>query len=308
MKNTIHKWFMAVFAVCLFQVPAMADSISLGIENDVFLHDDSDYSHGTQVKYVRDSSAWIFDAWGVDILQNMYTPNDISSTEVQVGDRPYCGLLLASMFGDSTFTTKRGNEINTRNELGIGMTGPGSFAQDSQKVVHSIIGSKEPKGWDHQVSQEFIVQYQGYLDVNLAIVESEWFSLYDIWRASVFIGNYKDQAAIGMDLKLGLNPEKNKGGNISFSASRNTRKPVRISLLGGVEGKYVAWDTSLDGTMFRDSEYTVESEDFVGEIHCGATLGLGPVDIDFIAIFRTKEYEGQDEAPDYCRLAATVKF
>ena len=308
MKYDIRKSIAAFMAVCLFSTAAFADSVTVGIENDVFLHDDSDYSHGTQVIYLRDSPAWVFDAWGIDILQDMYTPDNISSTEIQYGDRPYCGLLLASWFGDFSKWTKLGT-FNIRNEFGIGSTGPNSFAQDSQKVVHSIIGSREPKGWDNQIAQEFIVQYQGYADFNTLVVDTDYFKLYNILRGAAMIGTYKDMLSLGLDLKFGLNPKENMGSNIAFSAPRGkTSDKFSLSLLVGAEGRLVVWDTSLDGTLFRDSEYTVDSEKLVGELHGGVSLGIGPARVDFLAIFRTREYETQDESPDYARLAVTVDF
>jgi len=309
MKSITRILFATVTAVCLFSNSVFADTLKIGIENDVFLHDDSDYSHGTQIVYLRDKPVWVFDAWGIDVLQNMYTPDDISSTEISYGDRPYCGLLLASIFGDYSKWTKHGT-LNIRNEFGIGATGPASFAQDSQKVVHSIIGSKEPKGWDHQIAQEFIVQYQGYADYNMPIVDKEWFTFYNIFRTAGFIGTYKDMLTLGLDWKFGLNPKENMGGNIAFSASnkRSVKKLFSLNFLVGAESRFVIWDTSLDGTLFRDSEYTIDSEKLVGELHGGVTLGIGPVDINFLAIFRTREYEGQDDSPDYCRLAVSVDF
>jgi hypothetical protein len=100
------------------------------------------------------------------------------------------------------------------------------------------------------------------------------------------------------------------GGNIAFSASnkRSVKKLFSLNFLVGAESRFVIWDTSLDGTLFRDSEYTIDSEKLVGELHGGVTLGIGPVDINFLAIFRTREYEGQDDSPDYCRLAVSVDF
>ena len=309
MKSTILKWLLASAAVCLFSGSVLADSLTLGIENDVFLHDDSDYSHGTQIIYKHDSpNAKYFDAWGIDLLQDMYTPDNISSTEIQYGDRPYCGLLLASWFGDTLIPAKYG-DLNLRNEFGIGSTGPNSFAQDSQKVVHSIIGSRKPKGWDHQIAQEFIVQYQGYADFNTLIVNTDYFKMYNILRGAALVGTYKDMLSLGLDLKFGLNPKENIGSNIAFSAPRGKKMDkFSLSLLVGAEGRFVIWDTSLDGTLFRDCEYTVDSEKLVGELHTGASLGIGPVKVDFLVIFRTREYKSQDESPDYARLAVTFDF
>ena len=81
-----------------------------------------------------------------------------------------------------------------------------------------------------------------------------------------------------------------------------------MDLLAGIEGKYVALDCSLDGGMFMDSDYTIESKNFVGELHYGFEVQLYGFEIDFLIINRTKEYESQDEAPDYCRLDVKFNF
>ena len=286
-------------------------------------HDDSDYSHGTEITYLETHyKIKPFDRWGINVLQNMYTPDNIASDELQVGDRPYCGLLLVSFIGDKIYHESflKGN-ISVRHVLGAGTTGDASCAEESQRVVHKIIGSRKPNGWTYQIAEEPIVQYQGYIDWNIPIFKSQWFSIYGIPRGYLMVGNFRDQIGLGFDLKMGMNSVENIGANYAFSApanpmsyreyvesKRNNPVSMKLYLLGGTEGKFVLWDTSLDGTMFRDSIYTVDSEKWVGEFHVGAGLGCKYFDFKSLVVFRSKEYEEQDESSIYGRFSLAINF
>lgn len=286
-----------------------ADSLHIGIENDVFLHDDSDFTHGTQILWKHSSPLWIFDEWGIDVIQNMYTPGDIEDPEIQYGDRPYCGLLMGSFLGENTIPSRYGN-IKIEQELGLGITGKASLAEFNQKKVHSLIRSRTPRGWDNQIAEEPIIQYQGYFALNHKLIDYKYFTILDIWKSSIMLGTFKDQLSFGLDFNMGLNPEENCGKVYSFSASQLSKEKIKTRIYGiyGLEIKRVLHDTSLDGTLFRKSEYTIDSENFVAEAHVGFTTEIWKFGVNFLYIVRTKEYESQDVSPDYCRLSFNLNF
>lgn len=304
----MHKKFFK-YIILFYLIPSclFSASIELNLENDSIIpnDDDSDYSHGTEIRYISDKSYYFFDKIGFSILQNIYTPNKIGSPEIQYGDRPYCGLLLASFIGQQYFEIPVGL-VTIEHQYGIGTIGENSFAEESQKIVHDILGCRDPLGWDNQLSNEIILQYQLHANLNMVFYESDNFNILAIPRTSFYLGNFRTQLEAGIDFKLGLYPTSNVGNDIMFSAE-NKRK-FNLYFLIGFERKFVFYDASLDGNLFNDCIYHVDSEFDVGQFHYGINLSFKNLEIEYLIIHRTKEYKGQDEPPDYGRISIKYNF
>lgn len=85
----------------------------------------------------------------VSIFQDMYTPDDLSQEERIEDASPYAGHLylkyvLSQVYKKSTFAYS----------ASIGIVGPSSGAEQTQKFVHKATGSEEPKGWGNQLEDE----------------------------------------------------------------------------------------------------------------------------------------------------------
>lgn len=300
--------FLKYFILCCFITPCLfSSSIELNLENDCIIpyDDDSDYSHGTEIKYMSDESYYLFDNIGFSILQNMYTPDEIDSPDIQYGDRPYCGLLMASFIGQQQFEIPSGI-LSIEHQYGVGVIGENSFAEDTQKLVHDIRGCRDPMGWDNQISNELILQYQLHANLNMTYYEGDHFNVMIIPRTSFYLGNFRTQLEAGFDIKFGLYPSNNIGNDVMFSA--NKKRNFNIYFLVGVEGKLVFYDASLDGNLFNDCIYHVESESTVGQLHYGIHLNIYDLEFEYLIIHRTREYETQDEPPDYGRISVKYNF
>jgi len=86
---------------------------------------------------------------GSGVTQVMMTPEDISNPEPQLDDVPWAGALGWS---DSwyAYDNKRLNAF----QVYVGILGPASLAEQTQILVHSLIGADEPNGWDNQLKTE----------------------------------------------------------------------------------------------------------------------------------------------------------
>ena len=91
---------------------------------------------------------------GIAIGQVIQTPDDLSRHDLIKDDVPYAGALTLQAtwyaFNDDEF---RGFEITA------GVAGPLSLAEQTQKRVHKLIGSPDPKGWDHQLKNEPLINF-----------------------------------------------------------------------------------------------------------------------------------------------------
>lgn len=311
--NSKMKQFKNLFVVLIAAAccSSIADSFSVELENDTFTlpKKDSEYSHGTELTYMRDESLWIFDSWGMQVQQNMYGPKLIKTDDLQVGEHPYCGYLSFNFIGEQWFDLGWA-DLSLQHKVGLGGVGPHSYAKESQKTIHKWLGCKDPKGWDKwQIKDEFIVQYEGWANFNTKLIDAGWFQLYGIPRLGIDVGGFKDMLAAGFDIRFGLNPIEEVGHGMILSApARRTNSDYSLYLLAGLEGRCVFHDTSIDGGFFRKSIYENESETWVGELHFGAGFKIKDFEFEYEVFKRTKEFKTEERAPSYGRIAIKWNF
>lgn len=93
-------------------------------------------------------------SWGV--AQYMFTPSRIDIADIQYGDRPYAGALVAI---NSLKSFDYTNKLQVSSEIFIGVMGPMSLAEETQIWVHSLIHYIRPEGWANQVPNDIIINY-----------------------------------------------------------------------------------------------------------------------------------------------------
>ncbi len=160
----------------LLPVTGLASTFGFSWDNDLFVGSDGQYTNGVSISWVGEAHdrcdrngtftcglAAVLDplpgisladekhALTLSLEQIMITPADISRDTPNFNDLPYVGysnleLGLFSWNGDNLF----GYGVR------VGVVGPDSGAEQSQKVVHKITGSTEPRGWDNQLGSDLI--------------------------------------------------------------------------------------------------------------------------------------------------------
>ena len=78
-----------------------------------------------------------------------FTPEDITQTAPQPGDRPYAGLVYVSSTRERY---QPASEVSWQSSLTLGVLGL-DIVGNLQDEVHAITGSEEPRGWDNQISE-----------------------------------------------------------------------------------------------------------------------------------------------------------
>ncbi|HQR76790.1 MAG TPA: lipid A deacylase LpxR family protein [Burkholderiaceae bacterium] len=266
------------------------------LENDVFTGSDSNYTNGLGVTWVSNAidtyeERSFIRRWGEfwsflpfvgnpgyrtyvswSLAQEMYTPHDITVANPPLDDQPYAGVLYL----DSVVYARKERWTHAW-QLRVGVVGPSSRAESTQRWVHQVVGSDKPMGWDTQLPNEFVFNV-GYMGTYLLAQGNLGRSAQ--WRvapvASAALGNYFTGAGLGLYGEIGWNLVAAAGGTAlrqGFNAASTVGAgPVdrwSVSLSGGVMGYGVVRYLPLDGTMFKDSR-TVDSKPFVGV----ATIGI----------------------------------
>ena len=317
---------LLAFMLVAAAAPAKAEGDWTGrliFENDVLWVDDSDrhYTNGFQLElrgpdnhvwsWVEGPGRFLTGAGRDDILrmgwaigQNIYTPEDIESTEVVTDDRPYAGWLHADLM-----VTARRSRTRTEATLSLGVVGPAAKGEELQRWFHGIIDSPIPDGWHNQLSNEpalLLVVQRAWGDVLPPRPAPLLGSLGLDWdfvpHGDVAIGNVFTHAAMGgvlragNDLDVSLGPTRIRptaaGGRLT-----DRRRGFGWSVLGGLTGRLVLRNIFLDGNTFQDS-HSVDSNLLVGDAWYGLTVAWGGLRTSFVHTVRSPEFQGQ-RRPDH---------
>lgn len=303
-------------------------------ENDLLSGTDRYYTNGVRLSYtspaLRDQIPWAADAleWlypfdpgadarlHVSLGQNMFTPGDIEIAELIPDDRPYAGWLYAGIGLNveawQDFFGKRFNRQDAL-ELELGVVGPASFAEETQKFVHDLIGSPKPKGWDNQLKNEpglLIV-----LERKLRTPPLSWGSLQmdAIPTVNVSLGNVETSGGLGGIVRLGQGLEADYGPPMirpNLTGRTFFKQPAQAFnwyVFAGTEGRLVARDIFLDGNTFRDS-HSVDKKHVVGTFQAGAAASYHNVRLTFSYIVRTREFEGQGSRDHFGAVSVSYRF
>lgn len=266
-----------LFILCCFLLASSAraevDWASIIWHNDIFANKDGGgYTNGLYVSWYDLSNegdeklspplltlplAWMQNdkaplAYAVHTLgQGMTTPRDISKEIPDPNDAPYAGLLS---FRSSYVVVE--DDFADAVSLLIGVVGPASGAEKSQRLIHRITGSTEPKGWDYQISNEPVGQISRTGAWRFAPEETSPVDMVGLLNVS--LGNLESSAGGGFVLRAGTGLQKSfptaalLTGRISY--------PMAIDggwfVYAGATLDYVHNQIVINGNTFRDSPST----------------------------------------------------
>ncbi|WP_439134671.1 lipid A deacylase LpxR family protein [Pseudomaricurvus sp.] len=301
-------------------------TFSLSWENDLFTtSNDDNYTNGLQLSYVSDTympdwlaatSALLPFADSSDDLrmtvslgQKIYTPRDLSRTDVIQNDRPYAGWLYlsAGLLADS-YSKGSVRHVDSL-QLIVGTVGPNSGAESVQTQVHDWTDSEEPMGWDNQLDNEVTVdlRYQHQwmipvIDGNVDIVP----------QVSTMLGSSQRNVGTGLAIRFGSGLQSDFGPPLidPDNTGGDYFKPDQSFywyVFAGAYGRYVDYNIFLEGNRDGDS-HSVEPEEWVGDLQAGLVMGAGNWRFTMTNIFRTEEFEGQEDGDQYGSVSASYRF
>lgn len=306
--------------------PDNKGTLSVTFENDVFSGRDDGYTNGFRASWTTGADRVPFllapianaiPTFPVDgnkrvsyaIGQSMFTPGDIEAYALQPNDRPYAGWL----YGTVGLISDTGSQFDTL-ELTLGMVGPASLAHPTQRLVHEYItDSPLPRGWYHQLDNEpgIILSY-----------DRKWRSFYQFSAlghgvdftpgVGASLGNVMTDAKMGATFRVGRNLPSDYGPPrvrpaLSGSDYFIPTKGFGWYIFAGAEGRYVARNIFLDGNTFSDS-HSVDKENWVGDVQTGIALTYNDWRVAYTHVFRTKEYETQENAESFGAFTVSKQF
>ncbi len=322
----------ALLLIALLPFCAHADTFNLSWDNDLLLGLDQGYTNGVRLSYLTSSSRdpeattsrlsramgqWLDAVPGIDLetqeqavsfslRQLMVTPDDISQEQPSPDDLPYAGYLILS----TTVWSWDADRI-TGYGAHVGLVGPESGAEASQKWVHKLTGSEEPRGWDFQLGTNVVGGLQsthaqkvwrsgrkGDLEQELAWVGSAMISslrshtrIGCIWRTGKYLPpNFVPDYA-GTSSTVGLPATFNNAG---------TGWSVFIAL--GLE--YVPYSNLKDNA----GPYRFEENLMLAQIGIGATRQWQSLQAALILRATTGEEQSDKESFSFGTLSLTWRY
>jgi len=303
-------------------------NVSLETENDADIRDDGAYTYGGALGILffredinnsllhipfteyKDSDNYI----SFTIAHQMYTPQDFESSLLIKEDRPYAGYLYLQ-----TSLHQSKNSTLKSLSLQVGVVGPSSKMQEVQELIHSLIGSPDPQGWQYQLKDEFIFQlnYAQKKYYNLDNIFKYGYNASIIPEFGIELGNASIKAYTSALFRWGKNVPKDYGSFV-MDNSNYSKIPLNIKQNGenkkwryylnvGLKTNLIARDIFLDGNSFQES-HSVEKNNFLLDITYGLSFAYKRFGIDYIRRHSSKAFKTQDGYYSYGSLLFSYNY
>jgi len=301
-------------------ISADSDWRAFTMDNDIFVGNDSGYSNGFYYSWIspvmgnKRSEVPILVTpllWSLGdqqrrasittstIGQAINTPQDINIKVPAQNELPYSGLLF---FNQTFISIKKGHA----DKLGttIGIVGPSSGAEFTQKLVHSITGSDEPRGWDTQLEDEPVFNF------NRGRVWRSWNSSSDrfdlLLDSELSLGTITSAISMGATLRYGRVLSHSYASHL-FDSSRISN-PVAIDrgwyFYAAIKASYIFNQIFTDGNTFRDSRSIDIDPESIG-VGIGYSYSWDDVSVTFaINDFSIAEDTSDKQLEDLTRYGA----
>jgi lipid A 3-O-deacylase len=298
---------------------------SLVFENDLFASRDQHYTNGIRLAWLSaedEVPGFLRRAAGVlpmfrrgegalveyAVGQSMYTPGDLTRRDPDPADRPYAGWL----YGSVGLALEHGRTLD-RLELALGVVGPAALAEETQRLVHHLVGDEPARGWGSQLGNEpgVVLTYErawrAALSATVGPLEADLTP-----HAGGAVGNVFTYANAGATLRLGPDLPLDYGPpriepSLPGSGNFEPRKGLGWYLFAGVDGRAVARNIFLDGNTWRDSR-SVDKEPLVGDLRAGLALTIARVQLAYTQVVRTREFETQDRHDEFGTLSLSFRY
>ena len=308
---------------------------NLYFENDLFDETDQNYTNGVRVSWIspnlqhfenderlpqwmRLANKRLRSIHNNDSLhrnlvfsigQLIFTPQDKFASELIDDDRPYAGFLYTRL----AYHMRTEQQL-TSTSMTLGMVGPASLAEEAQDWIHDLRGIDKFNGWDNQLRNELVInfEYERKYKIELGRVlhglEHDF-----IAHGGGAFGNQAIYLNAGGEYRIGWQLP-NDFGTSSLRSGGDTSAPGpfdrRLKGEGfhslhafiSFDGRLVGRDIFLDGNTFSSS-HSVDRKNWVGDLAVGVSSTFNRYKVSYAQVFRTREFDEQDDAHRFGSLS-----
>lgn len=269
--------FFLLVQSCLFQLNAQQQfKLSFTHDNDLYFLTDRYYSAGNNLSFTtylskkKQSQKRLLK---FTIGQNILTPAKKSIPDTTRFDRPFAGWL----FVDTELSMASSTDLFFM-EISLGLTGPQSLADKTQRNYHRLIGEQLPT-WYLQIPNEFHANLNFKYQKNLTNKHLLTHSSVAFGTKDIFIEN-------GLEWFWGSH--YNFFENAFTGISNHLAKEWFLTI--GAFYKYTFYNALIEGSLFNNkAPFTKEIENHVGLIRLRGFYKVNNKSLEMSYHFNSKE-------------------
>jgi lipid A 3-O-deacylase len=210
-----------------------------------------------------------------------FTPTSIKSDEILRNDRPFAGVIILKSFSVSIDSIRRQRLVSV---LSLGMIGPAAFAGKMQAAIHRRTGDPEPRGWQFQIRNDAVVNYELAHEKELI----HYASIISIHTsARIRLGTLSDKAETGFIFLLGRYS--------SPFRSAEKKRNFQLYAYSHPYVSFVGYDAALQGGLLnRSSPYTITGNQInriTFQNNYGLVLGFRKLYMEYYRTYISKEFK-----------------
>ncbi len=301
----------------------MDRELHISYDNDFYFATDQYYTSGLNVTYARilDQGTKLYSRFKsrrsdtlkvigrIQYGHKIFTPSKIKKRNVNDFDRPYAGWHYIKLHAQNHPGV---NSVN-RYVLTLGVVGESSGIGNFQEWWHDKFGFPQPRGWDYQIRNEFILNF----DYNRMMYWSPVKNIGFLSDTGVKVGNGVTGATQHVQVRYG------RSGRLFNSGAGSSRISNHIPMVGnadpeeeegyffyGFEGRYILNNVFIEGTIIdeeRESPHVEELETFVIVRKYGFTYTNYYTSFTVAVYKMTPENKGA-KAHRYVSLSLALRF
>lgn len=256
------------------------------------------YTRTTTPRFLPDkimpkAGAAAVNTYSWSLMQIMYTPENIRTTEPDIKDWPYSGALFISHSLHSANPVKK---FNLQTEIVLGVMGKASLAEQLQKGIHKLIASPEPEGWQHQYPTDLL------LNINMTVEKQFWQfrNFIDIvGGAQGMVGTMIDGGSVYAQVRLGKMLPYFKGLLQQYVQPFRNRNKLQLYVIARPSLDWIGYNAILEGGVFSGkSDYYKKdgtpdiNQEISRRLDLGLVLGYGNISCSFTQRILSKSVDG----------------
>ncbi len=265
-------------------------------ENDYFSETDEFYTQGINLEFVHPViskfplSRLVFNSStaqvknGISLEHIGFTPTSIGHNEILYGDRPFAAALFLKTF---SIINDSVHKYRIASVLSTGVMGPAAGGEQMQQEIHRWIGDLQPLGWQNQVQNDLILNYQVDIEKNVLTYRNY---LVINAKAGGMAGTLYDKASLGFVFMTGVFESP-------FQSFVNQKRKFQVYLYSEPKLSAIGYDATLQGGLFnRTSSYTIESKNInriVFQHNFGIVFKIKRMNLEYFQSFLSQEFATQ---------------
>lgn len=274
-------------------------------ENDFFTATDRYYTQGVYLEFIlpifkktllaktliplnpRRGKAGkkVLNYYGMSLERQGFTPRSIRHEGIYYGERPFAGIAYVTHSLISIDTEKR---LRLTSRINLGFMGPNLRGAQEQKGIHYALDNIQPLGWENQIENDYILNYDLFLEKGL--INTKFFEMTGI--SELRAGTLYSDFSLGSMVRVGwMQPYFS---NLGTTKSKGARK-VQFYLYAKGKIKAVAYNATMQGGVInRNSIYTIPADDierFVGQAYYGAVFTYKRLGLEYSRAIVSPEFK-----------------